>query len=105
MRGHVVNALIIDTLSGCSPLYRLGCSFKAMDMGLLLGVEVPPSKLNDDTVGRVLDPVWEARMGKLLPVEQKTNVPFKGDYTHLFVLRRSVIRSWHNHLLKGRMVV
>ena len=64
--GHVVMALILDTLSGRSPLYRLESSFKDMDLELLLGVDIKPSKLNDDAVGRVLDQVWEAGTGKLL---------------------------------------
>jgi len=64
--GHVMMALILDTLSGRSPLYRLERSFKGMDLELLLGVDVPSSKLNDDAVGRVLDGVWEAGTGKLL---------------------------------------
>ncbi len=59
-------ALILDTLSGRSPLYRLERSFKDMDLELLLGVDIEPSKLNDDAVGRVLDQVWEARTDKLL---------------------------------------
>jgi transposase len=64
--GHVVMALILDTLSGRSPLYRLERSFKGMDLELLLGVDIPYSKLNDDAVGRVLDRVWEAGTGKVL---------------------------------------
>ena len=59
-------ALILDTLSGRSPLYRLESSFKDMDLELVLGVDIKPSKLNDDAVGRVLDQVWEAGTGKLL---------------------------------------
>ena len=64
--GHVVLALILDTLSGRSPLYRLERSFKGLDLELLLGVDIAPSKLNDDTAGRVLDRLWEAGTGKLL---------------------------------------
>ena len=64
--GHVMMALILDTLSGRSPLYRLERSFEGMDLELLLGVDVPSSKLNDDAVGRVLDCVWEAGTGKVL---------------------------------------
>ena len=53
--GHVVMALNLDTLSGRSRLYRLEPSFKGMDFELLLGVDIPSSKLNDDAAGRVLD--------------------------------------------------
>jgi transposase len=64
--GHVMMALILDTLSGRSPLYRLERSFEGMDLELLLGVDIPSLKLNDDAVGRVLDRVWEAGTGKVL---------------------------------------
>ena len=64
--GHQVMALILDTPSERSPLYRLERSFKDMDLELLLGVDIEPSKLNDDAVGRVLDQVWEAGTGNLL---------------------------------------
>lgn len=64
--GHVVMALILDTLSGRSPLYRLERSFKGMDLELLLGRDIASSKLNDDAVGRVLDRVWETGTGKIL---------------------------------------
>jgi hypothetical protein len=57
--GHVVMALILDTLSGRGPLYRLERSFKGMDLELLLGRGIASSKLNDDAVGRVLDREWE----------------------------------------------
>jgi transposase len=64
--GHVVMALILDTLSGRSPLYRLERSFKGMDLELLLGRDIASSKLNDDAVGRVLDRAWEAGTSKIL---------------------------------------
>jgi len=64
--GHVVTALILDTLSGRSPLYRLEDSFGGSDLELLLGVDIPSSKLNDDAVGRVLDRLWETGTGKIL---------------------------------------
>jgi transposase len=53
--GTVVLALVLDTLSGRSPLYRLEECFAQQDTALLLGKAVPPQALNDDTAGRVLD--------------------------------------------------
>jgi len=64
--GHVVMAFIPDALSGRSPLYRLERSFNGMDLELLLGVDIPSSRLNDDALGGVLDLVWEAGTGKML---------------------------------------
>src|ERR687888_1378847 len=57
--GTVVLALVLDTLSGRSPLYRLEEFFAQQDTALLLGQAVPPHTLNDDTVGRVLDRLYD----------------------------------------------
>src|SRR4029450_5764440 len=57
--GTVVLALVLDTLSGRSPLYRLEEFFAPQDTELLLGKAVPPQALNDDTVGRVLDRLYD----------------------------------------------
>ena len=49
--GTVVLALVLDTLSGRSPLSRLEAFFAQQDTALLLGKTVPPQALNDDTAG------------------------------------------------------
>lgn len=64
--GHVVLALILDTLSGRSPLYKLERSFMHQDMELLFGEEITPSKLNDDVVGRTMDALFDAGTGLIL---------------------------------------
>jgi hypothetical protein len=51
----IVLGLVLDTLSGRSPLYRLVEFFEGRDTEVLLGDRVPASLFNDDTVGRVLD--------------------------------------------------
>lgn len=53
--GTVVLGLVLDTLSGRSPLYRLEEFFAHQDTELLLGKALPPQAFHDDTVGRVLD--------------------------------------------------
>ena len=58
--GTIVLGLVLDTLTGRSPLYRLVEFFEGRDTGLLLGERVPASVFNDDTVGRVLDLLFEA---------------------------------------------
>src|SRR4030095_1174845 len=55
--GTVVVGLVLDTLSGRSPLYRLEECFAHQDTELLLGKALPPHALNDDVVGRVLEVV------------------------------------------------
>src|SRR6516164_11752602 len=56
--GTVVLALVLDTLSGRSPLYRLEEFFAHQDTTLLLGKAVPPEAFQDDTVGRVLERLY-----------------------------------------------
>lgn len=63
--GTIVLGMILDTLSGRSPLYRLEAFFAQHDTELLLGKAVPADVFNDDTVGRVLDRLYEAGTTKL----------------------------------------
>lgn len=64
--GQVCLALMLDTLTGRSPLFRLEESFSHLDVGLLLGPGIRVSQLNDDAVGRVLDRVYEVGTNKIL---------------------------------------
>ena len=64
--GTVVLALVLDTLSGRSPLYRLEEFVAQQDTALLFGQAVPPPALNDATVGRVLDRLYDFGTMKLL---------------------------------------
>jgi len=64
--GRVVLAMILDALSGRSPLFRLQEFYEDKDIELLLGEPIPLSKLNDDTLGRVLDRLWKAGTNKVL---------------------------------------
>src|SRR5262245_16312053 len=56
--GTVVLGLVLDTLSGRSPLYRLAEFFAHQATALLLGKALPPQAFTDDTVGRVLDRLY-----------------------------------------------
>ena len=57
--GTIVLGMILDTLSGRSPLYRLEEFFTRQDTALLLGKPVAPSAFDDDTVGRILDRLYD----------------------------------------------
>jgi hypothetical protein len=57
--GTIVLGMILDTLSGRSPLYRLEACFTQQDTALLLGKAVAPGAFQDDTVGRVLDRLYD----------------------------------------------
>jgi len=58
--GTMVQAMVLDTLSGRSPLYRLSDFFAHQDTALLLGRTLPSSAFNDTTVGRALDALFDA---------------------------------------------
>ena len=57
--GTIFLGLILDTLSGRSPLYRLKDFFETQDRELLLGKEVNPDVFSDHNVGRVLDKAYD----------------------------------------------
>jgi transposase len=64
--GVVVSAMILDTLSGRSPLYRFERFCSEMDTELLLGEQVDAAKFNDDALGRVLLRIHEVGTGLFL---------------------------------------
>ena len=63
--GTMVLGLVLDTLRGRSPLYRLEAFFAQHDMELLLGKALPAQAFTDDTVGRVLDRLYAIGTMKL----------------------------------------
>ena len=63
--GTVVLGMILDTLSGRSPLYRLEEFFAQQDTALLLGRAIAPGAFNDDTVGRVLERLYDVGTMKI----------------------------------------
>jgi transposase len=64
--GIVVSAMILDTLSGRSPLYRFEKFCEELDTELLLGERVDAAKFNDDALGRVLLRIFEVGTGLIL---------------------------------------
>src|ERR687885_1419389 len=63
--GTIVLGMILDTLSGRSPLYRLEEFFTNQDTALLLGKAVAPEVFNDDTVGRILERLYDVGTMKI----------------------------------------
>jgi transposase len=57
--GTIVLGMILDTLRGRSPLYRLQDFVAQQGTALLFGKAVPAAAFNDDTVGRVLDRLYD----------------------------------------------
>ncbi|MCK5923056.1 MAG: IS1634 family transposase, partial [Methylococcales bacterium] len=64
--GTVVVGMILDTLSGRTPLYRLHEFFLHQDTELLFGSPISANAFNDDAVGRVLDRLHQAGTMKIL---------------------------------------
>jgi transposase len=91
--GTVVLALVLDTLSGRSPLYRLEEFFAQHDTELLLGTAVPPHTLNDETVGRVLARLYDfgtMRLFTACAVRAATRFGLERRYVHFDTTSRSV---------------
>src|SRR4029453_8308343 len=91
--GTVVLAMVLDTLSGRSPLYRLEEFFAQQDTELLLGKAVPPHALNDDTAGRVLDRLYDfgtMRLFTAFAVRGAMRFGLERRYVHFDTTSRSV---------------
>jgi transposase len=58
--GMTVLAMVLDTLSGRTPLYRLTEFFKEKDAELLLGTAIEPERFCDTNLGRAMDKIFEA---------------------------------------------
>ena len=63
--GTIVLGMLFDTLCGRSPLYRLEEFYTHQDTALLFGKAVAPEVFNDDTVGRVLDRLYDVGTMKI----------------------------------------
>jgi transposase len=63
--GIAVLAMVLDTLSGRTPLYRLEEFFQEKDAELILGHDVEPELFCDYNVGRVLDRIYDAGTQKV----------------------------------------
>jgi hypothetical protein len=63
--GTIVLGMILDTLSGRSPLYRLEEFFTSQDTALLLGQAVAPGAFDDDTVGRLFERLYDTGTMKI----------------------------------------
>ena len=64
--GVVVQAMVLDTLSGRSPLYRLKEFLTGRDVELLVGEDLPANAFSDVNVGRSQDAIFEAGPSKIV---------------------------------------
>jgi len=63
--GLAVMGMVIDTLSGRTPLYRLSAFFRDVDVPLLLGTNTEASLFEDHNLGRALDKIYETGTQKI----------------------------------------
>ena len=63
--GPVVLGMVLDTLSGRSPLYRLKDFLEEKDIELLLGNAAPLDRFTDHNIGRALDKIFETGTQKI----------------------------------------
>ena len=64
--GLVVQAMVLDTLSGRTPLYRVKDFMAGQDVELLLGTHVSPAAFNDTNLARSLDAIFEAGPSRIV---------------------------------------
>jgi len=64
--GLSVQAMVLDTLSGRTPLYRLERFMAAQDREILLGEKVDARLFNDNNLGRSLDAIFEVGTSRIL---------------------------------------
>ncbi len=63
--GYAVLGMVLDTLSGRTPLYRLTEFFEEKDTELLLGESIEPERFCDTNLGRSMDKVFETGAQKI----------------------------------------
>jgi transposase len=63
--GIAVLAMVLDTLSGRTPLYRLEEFFFEKDTELMLGSNIEPERFSDYNLGRVLDKIHQTGTQKV----------------------------------------
>jgi transposase len=64
--GIMVQAMVLDTLSGRSPLYRIKTFMEEQDVELLLGEDLSANTFSDINIGRSLDAIFKAGPSKIV---------------------------------------
>lgn len=89
--------MILDTLSGRSPLYLLEDFAGKIDRELLLGKDYDPSQFNDDAAGRFLDRIYEEGSMKLFTscaIRACQNFELNMDFLRFDTTSRSVMGDY-----------
>jgi len=95
--GYFFLGMILDTLSGRSPLYRLESFFEDQDTELLLGNPVKAKSFNDENIARFLDKVYEVGTIKIFTEIAQRAVSIFGvncQHVHFDTTSRSVFGDY-----------
>lgn len=92
--GRAVLAMVLDALSGRSPLFRLHEFYKDSDTELLLGEKIEAAKLSDWTLGRVLDRLYDYGTQKILTPIAVRGCAHAGLKDSFFHFDTSSVRVW-----------
>jgi len=95
--GVTVLAMVLDSLSGRSPLYRLKEFFHEQDTELLLGVDVPDQMFCDHNLGRVMDKIFETGTQKIFSAIAKNAVDTFGVDTRKVNFDTTSISLWGDY--------
>jgi len=69
--GLIALGLVLDTLSGRSPLYHVEKTCEECDRALLFARELPAAYVSDDTVGRMLDVFYSTSVSRNVPATHR----------------------------------
>jgi len=95
--GVTVLAMVLDSLSGRSPLYRLNEFFHEQDTELLLGVDIPAESFSDYNLGRVMDKIYETGTQKIFSAIAKNAVDAFGVDTRKVNFDTTSISVWGDY--------
>jgi len=104
--GTVVQLMVLGTLSGRSPLYRLERFARSVDTGLLLGTNISAPAFNDTTLGRAMDAIYAAGTEQLfsqVAFRAARSFPLDMDMCHVHFDTTSV-SVWGDYISCGEVI-
>ncbi len=97
--GVIVLGMVLDTLSGRSPLYHLESAFSDCDRAVLFGEGLAGNYFSDDNAGRVLDRLFDTgtqRIFSTLSVAAMDQFALTAKHVHFDTTSVNVFGDYHN---------
>ena len=97
--GVIVLGMVLDTLSGRSPLYHLESAFSDCDRAVLFGKDLPANYFSDDNAGRVMDRLFDAgtqRIFSALSVAAMERFALQARHVHFDTTSVNVFGDYNN---------